>query len=86
MNAAYAIRGFTTKQITETLMALDGFTKEQCGNIHKLNAKVGRLIAQLRAHRIVTKLPNTFRYRVTSYGQVVLSRILMFKKLDLKFC
>jgi hypothetical protein len=86
MNAAYTIRGFSTKQITDSLIALNAFAKESCSNIAKLHAKVGRLIAQLRAHKIVTKLPRTFRYRVTAYGQKVLSRILMFKKLDLKFC
>ena len=86
MNAAYTIRGFTTRQITEALIALNAFTKEQLGNIRKLIAKVGRLIAQLRAHKLVTKLPKTFRYRVTTHGLQVLSRIVMFKKFDLKFC
>lgn len=86
MNAAYTIRGFTTRQITEALIALNAFGKEQLGDIRKLIAKVGRLIAQLRAHKMVTKLPKTFRYRVTTHGQQVLSRILMFKKFDLKFC
>ena len=86
MNAAYTIRGFTTRQITEALIALNAFTKEQLGDKRKLIAKVGRLIAQLRAHKMVTKLPKTFRYRVTKNGQRVLSRIVMFKKLDFKFC
>jgi hypothetical protein len=86
MNAAYTIRGFTTRHITKVLIELKAFSKEQITNMDKLIAKVGRLIAQLRAHKLVTKLPNTFRYRVTSYGQKVISRILLFKKHDLKFC
>jgi len=86
MNAAYTMRGFNTRQITQSLLALNAFAKQSTENIAKLNAKVGRLIAQLRAHKIVTKLPKTFRYRVTTHGQKVLTRILMFKKLDLKFC
>jgi hypothetical protein len=88
MNGSYTIKGFTTKQLTESLIALKAFTKEQANSIHKLHAKVGRLIAQLRAHKIVTKLklPRTFRYRVTGYGQQLLCRILMYKKIDLKFC
>jgi len=86
MNGSYYIKGFTTKQLTESLIALNTFSIDQIHNIGKLKAKVGRIIAQLRAHKIVTKLPRTFRYRVTKYGEFVLSRILMFKKLDLKFC
>lgn len=86
MNGAYMMKGFTTKQLTDALIALNAFKQEQCSNIKKLSAKVGRFIAQLRAHKIVTKLPRTHRYRVTKTGMVILSRILMFKKMDLKFC
>ena len=86
MNGAYTMKGFTTKQLTDALLALNAFNKEQCSNSVKLKAKVGRFIAQLRAHKIVTKLPKTHRYRVTYSGTVILSRILMFKKMDLKFC
>ena len=86
MNGSYYIKGFSTKQLTESLIALNAFSKEQHCNIIKLKARVGRIVAQLRAHKIVTKLPHTFRYRVTKHGQLVLCRILMFKKLDLKFC
>jgi hypothetical protein len=45
-----------------------------------------REIAKLRAHKLVQKLPHTFRYRVTPRGEEVLKRILLFKKMDLKFC
>jgi hypothetical protein len=86
MNGMYMMKGFTTKQLTDVLIALNVFKKEQCSDIKKLKAKVGRFIAQLRAHKIVTKLPRTHRYRVTKTGTVILSRILMFKKMDLKFC
>ncbi|MBN2092870.1 hypothetical protein JW964_24830 [candidate division KSB1 bacterium] len=86
MNGAYMMKGFTTKQLTDALLALNAFSKEQCSDITKLKAKVGRFIAQLRAHKIVTKLPKTHRYRVTNSGTEILSRILMFRKMDLKFC
>jgi hypothetical protein len=86
MNGAYVMKGFTSKQLTDALIALNAFKQEQCSNIKKLRAKVGRFIAQLRAHKIVTKLPRTHRYRVTKKGMEILSRIIMFKKMDLKFC
>ena len=57
MNGAYMMKGFTTKHLTDALLALNAFNKEQRSNIRKLKAKVGRFIAQLRAHKIVTKLP-----------------------------
>jgi len=85
LNGAYAIKGFSTKLLTEQLIELNVFTKEQTANITKLKTKVGRLIAKFRAHKIVTKLPNSFRYRVTKNGEELLARILMFKKLDLNF-
>jgi hypothetical protein len=86
MNGSYNIKGFTTRQLTESLIALNAFSHEQLKNIEKLRAKVGRVIAQLRAHKIIMKLPHTFRYRITKHGEFVLSRILLFKKFDLKFC
>ena len=86
MGGAYMMKGFTTKQLTDALIALNAFKQEQCSNIKKLKAKVGRFIALLRAHKIVTKLPRTHRYRVTKTGTEILSRILLFKKMDLKFC
>ena len=86
MNGAYMMKGFITKQLTDALISLNAFKQEQCSNIKKLKAKVGRFIAQLKAHKIVTKLPKTHRYRVTKTGIEILSRILMFNKIDLKFC
>jgi hypothetical protein len=86
MNGSYYIKGFTTSQLTESLIVLNFFTREKYGDMKKLKAKVGRIIAKLRAHKIVMKLPHTFRYRVTRYGERILSRILFFKKIDLKFC
>jgi hypothetical protein len=86
MNGAYVMKGFSTKQLTDALIALNAFKKEQTFNIQKLKAKVGRFIAQLRAHKIVTKLPKTHRYRVTRTGLEIISRIVMFQKIDLKFC
>ena len=85
MNGAYVLKGFSTNQLTHMLIELKTFTKEQCSDFKKLTAKVGRLIAKFRAHKLVVKLPKTFRYRVTKNGENILARILLFKKLDLNF-
>ncbi|MBS0001181.1 MAG: hypothetical protein KFF73_19510 [Cyclobacteriaceae bacterium] len=59
---------------------------EELQNIKSLRGKVTRLISKLRAHKLVARLPQTFRYRVTKSGEGIIARILQFKKLDLKFC
>lgn len=86
LNGAFKIRGFKNKDLRFLLMQLGAFPVEQSKNIKKFMGKITRLIAKLRAHKIVSKLPKTNRYRVTITGEEILARILLFKKLDLKFC
>lgn len=83
MNGAYSITGFTRKEITESLINIKAFKTSELNNIKKLVGKVTRLLAKLRAHGLITKYPKTFKYRVTQKGQEIISRILLFKKLDL---
>lgn len=86
LNGAYKIRGFRNKDLRFLLVEMGAVPREELSDIKKICGKISRLIAKLRAHKLVTKLPNTFRYRVTKLGEEVVARILMFKKLDLKFC
>jgi hypothetical protein len=86
LNGGFKIRGFKNKDLKLLLIRLGAFSVKQLENIKKLTGKITRLIAKLRAHKIITKLPKTNRYRVTVTGEEVLSRILLFKKMDLKFC
>jgi hypothetical protein len=86
LNGTFKIRGFHNKDLRFLLIQLGTFSKQQIENMKKITGKITRLIAKLRAHKIVYKLPKTNRYRVTIKGEEIISRILMFKKLDLKFC
>jgi hypothetical protein len=86
LNGAYKIRGFHNKDLRFLLTQLGTFSKQQIENTKKLTGKITRLIAKLRAHKIVYKLPKTNRYRVTMKGEELIARILLFKKMDLKFC
>lgn len=86
LNGAFKIRGFKNKELRFLLKDMGSFAKEQYDKIKILSGKITRLIAKLRAHKLVYKLPNTCRYRVTKSGEEVIARILLFKKLDLKFC
>lgn len=86
LNGAFKIRGFKNKDLKFILKDMGAFAKEQTDNIKLLSGKITRLIAKLRAHKLVYKLPNTCRYRVTKTGEEIIGRLLLFKKLDLKFC
>jgi len=86
LHGSFKIRGFQNKELRFLLIELGAYSRNELNNIRKLSGKISRLIAKLRAHKIVTKLPNTFRYRVTKTGEEIIARILMFKKMDLKFC
>ena len=83
MNGAYCIKGFTRKEITEALIKLKAFSSLEINDMKKLLGKVTRLLSKLRAHGLIKKFPKTFKYRVTQKGQEIISRILLFKKMDL---
>jgi hypothetical protein len=46
---------------------------------------MSRLIAKLRAHKIVARLTNTLRFKVAKTTEGIIARILMLIKSDLKF-
>jgi hypothetical protein len=86
LNGAFQIRGFSNKNLRSILLEQKVLSIGPEMNMKKLSGKITRLIAKLRAHKLVSKLPNTRRYRVTKIGEEIMARILLFKKLDLKFC
>ncbi len=74
LSSQFVIRGFRNKDLGEALLGLGAISK-------KLSSKITRLIAKLRAHKIITKLNKTCRYRVTKTGERLISRIIMFSKI-----
>lgn len=82
-HGAFYIKGFTRKEIAEVLIKLKAFSDEEVTNIKKLLAKITRLLSKLRAHGLITKFSKTFKYRVTKKGQEIITRILLFKKIEL---
>ena len=85
LSGEFAIRGFRNKDLRYTLIKLGVFSDHEL-NVKKLSGKITRLIAKLRAHKLITKLNKTCRYRVTKNGEKIISRILMFKKFEMKTC
>jgi hypothetical protein len=86
LSGEFAIRGFRNKDLRQKLLNLGLFSDDDFLNIKRLSGKITRLITKLRAHKIITKLNKTCRYRVTKSGEKILSRVLMFKKFEMKTC
>ncbi len=50
----------------------------------KVTAKVSRIIAKLRAHKLIYKVANSCRYYLAKKAKEIICEILAFKKLHLK--
>jgi len=66
----HAVRGFRNADITRHLYPRSPADAEEA---HRRCERVSRLIVKLRGHRLVAKIPRARRYRVTPYGQRVLT-------------
>ncbi len=86
LSGEFVIRGFRNKDMRLKLLNLGMLSKVDFEDMKKLSGKITRLISKLRAHKIISKLNKTFRYRVTKLGEKILSRILMFSKFEMKAC
>ena len=51
--------------------------------VKKLSGKITRLIAKLRAHKIIRKVSHSFKYTLTKTGRLICYNVLKFKKMDL---
>ena len=66
----YAIRGFRNTDITHRLYRRPPVDRDEA---HRRCERVSRLIVKLRGHGLVAKIPRAHRYRVTRYGQRVMT-------------
>ena len=66
----HAIRGFRNTDITHRLYPRPAIDRDEA---HRRCEKVSRLIVKLRGHGLVAKIPRARRYRVTRYGQRVMT-------------
>ena len=69
----HAIVGFRNKDLVALLYPRPPIGTAQA---HRRCARVSRLIAKLRGHHLIAKVPRQRRYRVTRYGQRVLTAAL----------
>jgi hypothetical protein len=66
----HAIRGFRNTDITHRLYRRPPIDRDEA---HRRCERVSRLIVKLRGHGLVAKIPRARRYRVTRYGQRVMT-------------
>jgi hypothetical protein len=66
----HTIRGFRNADITKRLYPRQPAGRDEA---HRRCERVSRLIVKLRGHRLVAKIPRARRYRVTRYGQRVMT-------------
>jgi hypothetical protein len=73
MDAGNHINGFTNASIRKSLFPKSSLEDRTIRN------KTTRIIAKLRAHKLIAKVPHSFRYRVTPRGIKIMSAVLAVK-------
>jgi hypothetical protein len=76
MSASNFINGLTNESIRK---ALFGKTSQD----KKIRNKVTRILAKLRTHKIIKKIPHSFRYSITKFGIKIITGVLQIKKIEL---
>lgn len=73
MAGEHVISGFRNKDLTRRLYRRPPIDREAA---HRRCERVSRLIVKLRGHGLVAKVPHAHLYRVTRYGQRVMTAAL----------
>jgi len=73
MAGEHAINGFRNADLTARLYRHPAHDRDEA---HRRCERVSRLIVKLRGHGLVAKVPRARRYRVTAYGQRVMTAAL----------
>lgn len=77
----YLIKGFRNADIRTALLGTD---PEDPADRRRRSARISRLIALLRAHGLVKKIPKTQRYQITSFAQQCLPAIIAAREASLQ--
>lgn len=81
----FDIHPFSNKMLRQVLLEKNLFQIDVNDPfaIKKISGKITRLLAKLRAHKLVMKINKTFKYKLTKLGQSISYKILKFKKIEL---
>ena len=73
MAGEHAIQGFRNTDLTRRLYRRPPTDRDEA---HRRCERVSRLIVKLHGHGLVAKIPHARRYRVTRYGQRVMTAVI----------
>jgi hypothetical protein len=79
LDGPHAINGLRNRDLAARLYPTTPRTPDEAA---RRCARVSRLIAKLRGHALLAKVPASRLYRVTPRGQRVMSAALSFRNLD----
>lgn len=83
-NGSFLITGFQNKHLKACLIKENYFTPQELNFPKRITAKVSRIIAKLRAHKLVYKVANSCKYYLMKKAKETICEILTIKKLYLK--
>lgn len=76
LDGSHCINGFRNKDLRKQLFGNTKSAKE----LKQMSSKITRIIRKLRAHRLISKIPRSTRYKVTEKGYRILGASLKMKK------
>jgi hypothetical protein len=76
INLGNFINGFTNQSIRKILYPNNSYDK-------KIRNKVTRILAKLRSHKLIKKIPHSFKYTTTTKGIKIITGILEIKTINL---
>jgi hypothetical protein len=80
-DARFCINGFRNRDLQQLLFEFPAQSqKEQ----RSRSGKISRLVRLLRAHRLVRRVPHTYRYLLTTRGTQILTAILSMRTISLE--
>jgi hypothetical protein len=79
LDGKFLIQGFRNRDLREQLISRPPKTVEER---RRVSARISRMLRLLRAHSVIRKVSTTSYYRVTSYGQQLMTAALRLRDLN----
>jgi hypothetical protein len=86
-DARFCLKPFSNATLRQVLIEKGALqaNEQDPGNLKRLANKVTRLLAKLKAHKLIVKINKTFTYRLSAEGRKIVHNLLKFKKLELAY-
>ena len=86
-DARFCLKPFSNATLRQVLIEKGALqvNEQDPENLKRLTNKVTRLLAKLKAHKLIVKINKTFTYRLSADGRKIVHNLLKFKKLELAY-